>query len=290
MKGFSLLELLLALAITLVVGMIGFQLFRQNALLFESQNNASAVQQNARALIFQINDEIRRTGQGVPTYASQYDSTATEPVAAILNGSDATHLLIREGYSNVQADVLTSPANYVLNVAQTLVVSDASPFYNTLGTSSPVGRFAYVWGVGSNSCWSWIRATLVTLSVAAGKITLVPQQIGQACRTAPNTVRLTAPATIALEEATSIYLNNGSIWRATAADMTNQTSPVWNASAEIGRDFDGLVFTYYDVKGNVIQPTTLAARLAVARIDTMIHAQSGLGLTMRGYPVNLRLH
>src|SRR5215471_19116724 len=180
MKGFSLLELLLALAITLMIGMIGFQLFRQNERTFETQTRVSSVQQNARAVIFQINDDIRRAGQGVPVYAATFDSTPTEPVAALLDGSDTTHLHIRDGYSNVQAEVLTAPANYVLNSAQTISVTDSSSFYNTLGTSSPSGRFVYIWGSGSNSCWSWIRATLVSLSVAARTITVAPQQIGQA--------------------------------------------------------------------------------------------------------------
>src|SRR5215831_6843353 len=121
MKGFSLAELLIALLITLILGMIGLQLFRQNERTFETQITASEVQQNARAVLFQINDEIRRAGQGVPIYASKFDLTPGEPIATLLDGSDATHLRIREDYSNVQADILTTPSTFVLNTAQSLL-------------------------------------------------------------------------------------------------------------------------------------------------------------------------
>src|SRR5437763_1904943 len=113
MKAFSVLELLLALTITLVVGAIAFELFRLNEHTFQTQNDAAGIQQSARAVIFQINDEIRRAGQGVPIYASTADSTASEAVSAVLTGSDATHVRIRAGYSNAQADVLNAPADYV---------------------------------------------------------------------------------------------------------------------------------------------------------------------------------
>jgi prepilin-type N-terminal cleavage/methylation domain-containing protein len=288
MKGFTLVELLLALLITLILGMIGLQLFRENEHTFETQITASEVQQNARAVLFQINDEIRRAGQGVPVYASKFDLTPGEPIATLLDGSDATHLRIRENYSNVQADILTTPSTFVLNTAQSLLVSDASSFYNELGTTLPVGHYVYIWGLGANSCWSWVRALLQSISSGTNTISLIPQQIGQSCRIASDTVRLTSAATIALEQAASIYWSSGSIWRTTATDMTSQTNPNWSAGAEIGRDFDGLTFTYYDASDQIIQPTTLAARLAIVRIDTKIHAQSGFGLSMRGYPVNLR--
>jgi hypothetical protein len=101
----------------------------------------------------------------------------------------------------------------------------------------------------------------------------MPQQIGQGCRLANDTVRLTSPATIALEEVASIYWNGGSVWRATAADMSNLTSPTWNAASD-GRDFDSLTFTYYDMNDHIAQPTTLAARLSVVRIDTAIFTRS----------------
>ena len=290
MKGFSLLELMLALTVTVLIGMAGFEVFRQNEHTFETQNTVSEAQQNVRAVIFQINDEIRRAGQGVPVYAGSFDSTATEPLAAVLSGSDSTHLRIRDGYSNAQADVLTAPSSYTLNTMQTLSVSDASSFYNALNTTTPSGHFAYIWGSGASSCWSWVRALIGSIGTANNTITVTPQQMGQSCLINSTTMQLTSAATIALEEAVTIDSSAGSIWRQTAADMTIQTSPYWNASSEIARDIDGLTFTYYDVNDNVIQPTTLASRLAVVRIDTNVHSQSGFGFNMRGYPVNLRVH
>ena len=288
-NGFSLLELLLATTLTIIIGMIGLQIFQQNEHTFETQNNLSEVQQNARAVIFQINDDIRRTGEGVPAYAQSFETTTSEPMAAVLVGSDSSHLVLREDYSNVQADVLSTPVDYTLNTTQAISISDTTSFYNELGTATPTGQFAYIWGTGLNSCWGWIRALISNVSNAAGTISLLPQQISQGCHTAINTIHFTTKSTIALEQAVMIYLSSGSIWRKTAADMTLQTSPIWNAASEIGRDFDGLTFTYYDGNDNTVNPTTLAARLSIARIDTSIHTSSGLGLAMRGYPVNLRI-
>ncbi len=289
MKGFSLLEVLLATTLTLAVGMIAFQIFRQYEHTFDNQTNVSEAQQNARAVIFQINDEIRRAGQGVPVYGQTFESTPGESMASVLNGSDSTHLLIREGYSNVQADVLSVPVDYTLGATKSISVSDTSAFYNELGTTTPAGRFLYVWGSGTNSCWSWVRALLTNISNPS-TLTLIPQQLGVGCRSSGSTVHFTAPGTVALEQAAEIYFSGSSIWRKAAADMTAQTSPLWNAASEIGRDFDGLTFTYYDMDDKPVIPATLGARLTVVRIDTQIHTTSGIGLAMRGYPENLRFH
>src|SRR5262245_58685618 len=106
--------------------MIGFQVFRQNEHSFETQNNISGAQQNVRAVIFQINDDIWRTGQGVPVYAQTFESAASESMASVLNGSDSTHLFIREDYSNVQADVLTTPSDYTLSATKSISISDTN--------------------------------------------------------------------------------------------------------------------------------------------------------------------
>src|SRR5262245_45337959 len=81
-RGVSILELIIALTITLVIGLAGFQMFRQNERLFLDQNQVSETQQNLRAVLFQINDDIERAGEGVPLYAASFDSTANESLAA----------------------------------------------------------------------------------------------------------------------------------------------------------------------------------------------------------------
>jgi hypothetical protein len=52
--------------------------------------------------------------------------------------------------------------------------------------------------------------------------------------------------------------------------MTNPTAPDWSAANEIGRNFKELVFTYYDVAGNVVQPTSLTNRRSIGRVDIQV--------------------
>jgi hypothetical protein len=76
-----------------------------------------------------------------------------------------------------------------------------------------------------------------------------------------------------LEEATSFFLNAGSVWRATASDMRNQTSPLWGPSSELLRNVNRLAFAYYDESGAAVDTSTLSGRLAVSRIDTLIEVR-----------------
>ena len=77
-RGFSLIELLMAMAITMGIGMVVFQLFYQNERVFRDQNLIVEMQQNARAVASQISEEIRMAGQGVPVYAATFDSAPSE--------------------------------------------------------------------------------------------------------------------------------------------------------------------------------------------------------------------
>ena len=87
--GFSLVELLIAFPIVLTAGMMTFQLFRENERVIRDQNLIMEMQQTARVVASQIADEVRMAGQGVPLYASRFDSTASEGVAVILASSVA---------------------------------------------------------------------------------------------------------------------------------------------------------------------------------------------------------
>src|SRR6476661_1550864 len=104
-----------AMTLTLVIGMIGFQLFRQNERVFQQQNATAETQQNVRAVVFQINDEIRKMGQDVPVYAASFDVSPGEATVAVLNGSDATHLRMREGFSNIETTTTQTASDYRLN-------------------------------------------------------------------------------------------------------------------------------------------------------------------------------
>jgi hypothetical protein len=120
-------------------------------------------------------------------------------------------------------------------------------------------------------------------------LTLIPRQIGDNCRAAADTVQFTSVHTVSLEEAASIHFSSGSVWRTTATDMTIPAAPSWSASSELGRNVAQLTFAYYDGHDNVVLPQSLSARSSIARIDVTVQTQTGVSLSMRGYPRNLRI-
>jgi hypothetical protein len=131
--------------------------------------------------------------------------------------------------------------------------------------------------------------------VTSTTITFIPQQTGGTA----TTVHFTAAPTVFLEEAVSIYLNAGSVRRATASDFSNPANPTWNPSNEIGRSVTSLSFDYYDASGNSVLPTLLDNRTSIARIDIHLRVQSAAALAngqiasyslaLRTIPRNVRI-
>lgn len=262
--------------ITVGIGITVFQIFHQNERVFRDQNLVIEMQQTARVVASQIADEVRMAGQGVPVYASTFDNAGSEPVAAILSSSTSSRIDFRAGLSNVETTAASfAPIDFSLGMSRTISVGDGSPF--------PSGKFVYIWGPTSNSMWGWIRGELT--SAISDTLTVTPRQ-GSA-----DTVRFTQAPAVSLEEAVSFYLSGTAIKRATATDMTNQDSPAWSAANEIGRNFTSLVFTYYDRNNHVVTPNSLANRLAVARVDVQVVAQTAAELsngTRPAYALALR--
>src|ERR1700747_1023607 len=96
-SGFSLVELMIALLIVLAIGSMTFQLFRQNERVIRDQTLIMEMQQTARVVLSQIADEVRMAGQGVPVYASTFDTAPSEAVAVILGSSNANRIDFRAG-------------------------------------------------------------------------------------------------------------------------------------------------------------------------------------------------
>src|SRR5438132_11858511 len=101
-SGFSLIELLIALLVTLGIGMMCFQLFHQNERVIRDQNLIMEMQQTARVVMSQIADEVRMAGQGVPVFAGTFDPGPSEATAAFLSTSTSTRIDFRAGLSNVE--------------------------------------------------------------------------------------------------------------------------------------------------------------------------------------------
>jgi Tfp pilus assembly protein PilE len=284
--GFTLIELLLALVTTLVLSMMVFHLFHHNERVIRDQTLMMEMQQTARVVASQIADEIRMAGQEVPVYSSNQDSAMSESVVVILATSTNSRIDFRAGLSNTETGVTgTPPLDLTLGMTRTLAVNDGPAFSTALGTTIPFGRFVYVWGPTSNSTWAWIRAELI--AITSTTLTITPRQSSNM----ENTIHFIRLPTVSLEEAVSIYLSNGSVRRATAADMRYPDSPAWFPSNEIGKNFTSLNFTYYDRNDNVLPPTTLSNRTSIARIDVQLTVQTTTPLsngTQPSYSLALR--
>jgi type II secretory pathway pseudopilin PulG len=284
-SGFSLIELLIALLIVLTAGMMTFQLFRENERVIRDQNLIMEMQQTARVVISQIADEIRMGGQGVPIFATTFDASPSEATAVFLDTSASDRIDFRAGLSNVETVVTTAaPMDLSVGASRTLGIQDSSGL--------TAGKLVYIWGP-STASWGWARAQLT--SVTSTTITFIPQQIGGTA----TTVHFTAAPTVFLEEAVSIYLNAGSVRRATASDFSNPANPTWNPSNEIGRSVTALSFEYYDAGGNPILPTLLGNRTSIVRIDIHLTVQTTAALAngqvatyslaLRTIPRNVRI-
>jgi type II secretory pathway pseudopilin PulG len=271
--GFSLIELLFALAISFIVCLMTFQLFHQNERAVRDQTLIIEMQETARVVASQIADEVRMAGQGVPMYASSFDTSPSEAVAPILRSSTSNRIDFRASLSNVETVTTTAtPFDLSLGVSKTLWVAETTGF--------AIGKYVYI-----STYSDWVRA--VVTNVTWDKLTIIPRQTG----TTNTTVRFGAPPSVSQEEAVSIYLTAGSLRRATAEDTTNPAYPIWSPANEIGKNVRSLSFTYYDANGQLTFPTSLANRLRIARVDVSITVETAGPLTngtYRTYSVALR--
>jgi hypothetical protein len=311
-KGALLVELMVVLAITTFIGLVVFHLFQQNEKVFRDQNLILEMQQNTRAVAAQIADEIRMAGQGVPVYSSTFDTTMDEATAAVLRGSDATHLYFRAGVTAIEASVTSpTPFDFILGTPVTITVSNSRIFSSLLGTTPTAGRFVFVWGPCAHEIWGWVRAEVTLIANATNSITLIPRQAGTACRHAgldgispddDDLIQFTAAQSISMEELISFQFDSGSVKRSTVSNASDLMSPSWGAAAEIGQNFAALRFRYY-TKEDIEVPApvnTLAARLSIARIDVHLVGETAdtlptgtrhrLALGLRAIPRNLRIH
>ena len=309
-SGFSLIELMMAMVITLGIGMIVFQLFQQNEQVFRDQNLVMTAQQSARVVAAQIADEIRMAGQGVPVYSSTYDATATEGIAVFLSGTTSNRVEFRSTLSNTETNVTTAiPVDLTLGASGSITAANASLFSTQLGTTSPTGTYVYIWGPTTSDAWTWVRAQLTAINTGSNTLTITPSQAGEQGRsagadatlnTSDDVIRFTKAPTVVLEQAVTFYLSSNTIKRATATSMTNQTSPTWTSGDNLGLEFTSLNFTYYDESDNVVTPSSLANRMTIARVDVQVvvrtadelsstRSRNTYALSVRSLPRNARL-
>jgi prepilin-type N-terminal cleavage/methylation domain-containing protein len=279
-RGFSLIELLMALVVSMALSAAMFQLFHLNERVIRDQTLVMEMQQTVRAVASQIADEVRMAGQGVPVRAAAFDSTLTEAAATILATSTRNRIDFRAGLSNVETRLTAPiPVDFTRGVPRTLSVTD--------GSGLAPGKFVYLFGD-----LVWLRAAVAGVSPTT--LTIIPRDIGSGDR-----AYFTSAPVVTPDEAISIYLNGESVRRATASSMTNPESPAWSAGSEIGENVRTLTFTYYDAVGAAVSPTTLENRLSIVRVDIELTVQTAAPLSdgkrpaysvaLRTIPRNVRI-
>ena len=108
-RGFTLVELLIAMAVASIVAMSGFALFSQSNWSYQVQENVGEAQQNARVAMDRIVRDIRTAGFGLPDSPDifGFESPITVSDATGHDGSD-TITILGIGY---EVGVLSAGAN-----------------------------------------------------------------------------------------------------------------------------------------------------------------------------------
>ena len=271
--GFSLIELMISMTITMAIGLIVFQLFLQNEQVFRDQNLILEMQQSARAVASMISDEIRMAGQGVPAFAASMDATTQEEAQTILNGSDSSTVVFRAGISNATASVQDAPPlSYTVGTPTTITVDDVTAIDDLIGNNTD--RFVYLWGATGNT-WTWVRAQVTAINTGTNVISVTPRQRATAGDSFSSEPMLVA------EEGVAYRLNGSDLQRGTTRDFTTATAPVVSYSA-VGENFTGLTFSYFDGSGNAVTPNSLANRALIRQVDFTLSAATAEALAATG--------
>jgi prepilin-type N-terminal cleavage/methylation domain-containing protein len=266
MRGFSLIEVLIATAITIGVGAIVFQLFHQNERIFRDEALRTEMQQTARMIVSQIGDDIRIAGQSVPPEIGEI----------VLPGSGEQRLNLRAGFSATESIVTTPlPVSLVAGTSITLGVESTTGF--------STGRQIYLWN-GPN----WIRATLDSVSGSAKTVRLTPSG-------AASPIEFTTSPMIAPDEAIAVYreASTDTVRRTTANNTTNASSPAWAPANELATNVIGLKFLYYDAAGAPVAPDTPVERARIASIETRVRVRTAAAVAGGAQPVyslSVRFH
>ena len=271
--GFSLLEVLVATAITVGVGAATFQLFHQNERIFRDQSLKLEMQQGARLIASQIADDVRMTGQGIPTLLGD----------TILPGSGVSRLNLRTGFSATESVVISPAPLVVVEGTPTSVVVEST-------TGFSAGRQAFLWTEKD-----WARVMLTSVSGASRSIRFTPTV------TSRSQLLFVVPPSFSLDEAVAIYRDTATntVRRTTATNTENLAQPAWAPANELAANVSELTFLYFDVEGRQVTPDTSASRTQVALIEARVSVVSSAplsdgsrptyALSIRTIPRNMRL-
>jgi len=272
-SGLTLIELLMAIPISVCVVAVIFMLFQKCERVARDQDIVVEMQQAARVVSSQIADDIRMAGQSIPPGMND----------VVLPGSDASRLNLRSGYSATETNTTSAvPLSVATGVPTTVAVEGTTGFSG--------GRQAFLWWEAD-----WARVTINSVSGSAKKLQLTPTRVSRV----PLTF-LTAPV-VSIDEAVAIYRDPATqaIKRTTATNTDNPMSPAWAPANELVTNVTGLVFSYYDISGVPLVVDSPENRSRVSTIEAQITVRASAPLsdgkrptysvTIRSSPRNLSL-
>lgn len=252
-SAFSLLETLVATAITVGIGAVAFQLFHQNERLFRDQAVILEMQQSARVVVSQIGDDVRMAGQGVPPGLAEI----------ILPGSGSSRLNMRTSISAVESTVVSPlPVQVAAGNAVTMAVESTAGF--------SAGRQVYLW-----ADLSWTRGAINSVSGAARSIRLTPSMVS------PSPLEFVVPPAISLDEAVSLFFDSTTmtVRRTTATNTENASSPSWAPANELAANVTDMVFSYFDSGRVPVIPDTLEHRSQIVSIEARVVVRASAPLS-----------
>ena len=255
--GFSLIETLVSVAVTLGVGGALFQLFVQNERVFRDQQLMLEMHQSVRAVASMIAGEVRAAGQGVPGFAASHENDGlSESVQAFLAGTSPEELKMRVQLSEPDS-VLGQPGFF--EAGQTIGV-------RIQGSGALVpGDHVFFWGP-TGLTWTWVRAR-VDAFAAPSDLQVTPVAVGL------EGGGFTRPPRVSLEDAVSYRLSGSSVLRGELLELAADGTSRFRESS-IGEYFTALDFVYYDRSGAAVGPASPAGRSAIHRVGFLLEAET----------------
>ncbi len=289
-EGFSMLELMIAALLFIVITASVYVLFTRSQKTFVSQQQLVAAQQNARAAMDYITENISLAGYGVPTpqvytTVAQADPTIPLPTSDVNTSAfadfdtfstttapvDGTHLFLKGCFSKTFGSVTlgllipygsatfpaTSATLNVSPVSGNFSVGDRIMFYDI----NPGGVIPFFWVYGTVS-----SITSVTTS---------PPVIALGVSLTDGTIPGTSPfGGYTITSGAAIYKVETRAFRLNGSDL--EVSDNGNPYETLVDHVNALSFRYYDISGNQITPpiNTLTGRASIQKISIQITTQS----------------
>jgi len=261
--GYSLIETLVSMALTLVVGGAMVGLLTGGHHVFRDQDLLMEMNQVSRAVASMIVRDLRAAGQAVPVMAGRYEPVPSEAVQVFLPGTEADQVRVRLNLNAPEARLSeTEPLTFDL-LTDTWIQLDAQ-------TLPKPGGFVFLSGQ-SNEVWTWLRARVDEVA-PPDKLLVTPVQISSEGGFLPSGAR------VSYESAVSYQLSGGSVRRGEPKDLSSLAEPLFQLSS-LGENFTRLEFSYYDGSGGQLDPRSPVDRSRIRRVDFLLQAETSAPLT-----------